>query len=278
MTFCARCGEEARADARFCSGCGSALRAPTVADSSLSMQPRDPPRLSANSFPQEGGRALRRPVLHRSAPTDRPPVQVTQARPRPPGARSQPISAKPGARDVRKYGDGSRSLSSTSSGPPSRVVSAAGRVSKEQIRREAGYLYYLGRDGYLWKTPTKFNSSGRKARVGTEKIVREDGYMYFLDMEGFLARLPMQREVPSAPAGTGARMATLNIAIATDPGQREAVMKRIQMVPGVTEVKLQGEYEPLDLAVRLEAPQMTRALEIMREVCKIPGVAYSASL
>ena len=176
------------------------------------------------------------------------------------------------------YGDGTRTLSSTSSGPPTQVVSAAGRVGKEQIRREAGYLYYLGRDGYLWKTPTKLNSSGRKARVGTEKIVREDGYMYFLDMEGFLARLPMKRDVPSVPAGTGAKMASISIAIATDPGQREAVMKRIQRVPGVTEVKLQGEYEPLDLAVRLEAPQMKRALEIMREVCRIPGVAYSASL
>ena len=38
----------------------------------------------------------------------------------------------------------------------------AERVGKEQIKREKGYLYYLGKDGYLWKTPTKLNKSGKK--------------------------------------------------------------------------------------------------------------------
>ena len=68
----------------------------------------------------------------------------------------------------------------------------AEKVGKEQIKREKGYLYYLGKDGYLWKTPTKLNKSGRKAKVGTEKIVRAEGYMYFLDKEGHVCRARMR--------------------------------------------------------------------------------------
>lgn len=67
----------------------------------------------------------------------------------------------------------------------------AERVSKEAIKRERGYLYYLGKDGYLWKTPTKLNKSGKKARVGSEVISREAGYMYFLDKKGFVSRAKM---------------------------------------------------------------------------------------
>jgi predicted enzyme related to lactoylglutathione lyase len=67
----------------------------------------------------------------------------------------------------------------------------AERVGKEAIKRERGYLYYLGKDGYLWKTPTKLNKAGKKARVGTEVISREDGYMYFLDKKGFVSRAKM---------------------------------------------------------------------------------------
>jgi hypothetical protein len=66
------------------------------------------------------------------------------------------------------------------------------RLSKERIKNEKGYLYYLGKDGYLWKTPTKLNKSGKKARVGSEKISREDGYMYFLDKKGYVARARMK--------------------------------------------------------------------------------------
>jgi hypothetical protein len=75
---------------------------------------------------------------------------------------------------------------------PARSPNMAERVGKEQIKREKGYLYYLGKDGYLWKTPTKLNKSGRKAKVGTEKVVRADGYMYFLDKKGYVSRARMK--------------------------------------------------------------------------------------
>jgi hypothetical protein len=70
----------------------------------------------------------------------------------------------------------------------------AERVGKEQIKREKGYLYYLGKDGYLWKTPTKLNKSGKKGRVSTETYDARpgDGYMYFLDKKGFVSRAKLK--------------------------------------------------------------------------------------
>lgn len=68
----------------------------------------------------------------------------------------------------------------------------AERVGKEQIVREKGYLYYIGLDGYLWKTPTLLNVGGRKARVSHEKFPRTYGYMYFLDKKGYVCRVRMK--------------------------------------------------------------------------------------
>ena len=68
----------------------------------------------------------------------------------------------------------------------------AERIGKEKVERENGYLYYLAKDGYIWKAPTKLNKRGRKAKVGTEKFKRETGYMYFLDKKGFVSRAKMK--------------------------------------------------------------------------------------
>jgi hypothetical protein len=70
----------------------------------------------------------------------------------------------------------------------------AERISKERIEREDGYLYYLGKDGYVWRTPMKANTKGKKARVGNEKINREEGYLYYIDKAGYVARAKMNRK------------------------------------------------------------------------------------
>ncbi len=70
----------------------------------------------------------------------------------------------------------------------------AKRVGTEAIQREDGYLYYLGKDGYVWRTPMKTNKSGKKARVGREKIEREEGYLYFIDKDGYVAKAKMNRK------------------------------------------------------------------------------------
>lgn len=62
------------------------------------------------------------------------------------------------------------------------------RISEERIEREPGYLYYLGSDGYVARSPMRNNRKGRKGKVGSEKVEREDGYMYFIDSDGYVAR------------------------------------------------------------------------------------------
>ncbi|MCL4324203.1 MAG: hypothetical protein M1144_01900 [Candidatus Thermoplasmatota archaeon] len=65
-------------------------------------------------------------------------------------------------------------------------------MGKEQIKWEKGYLYYLGKDGFIWKSPMKVNPKGKKAKVGTEKINREPGTMYYLDKAGYVAKAKMK--------------------------------------------------------------------------------------
>ncbi|BCS90855.1 MAG: hypothetical protein ARM1_0312 [Candidatus Micrarchaeota archaeon] len=68
------------------------------------------------------------------------------------------------------------------------------RIGHEKIEREEGYLYYVGKDGYVWKAPTKANRSGKKERVSKEKIEKEKGYLYYIDKNGYVARAKMNRE------------------------------------------------------------------------------------
>jgi len=70
----------------------------------------------------------------------------------------------------------------------------AERVGSERLEREDGYLYFLGKDGFVWKTPMKTNSRGRKGKVGSEKVKRETGYLYFIDKSGYVARAKMNRK------------------------------------------------------------------------------------
>lgn len=68
----------------------------------------------------------------------------------------------------------------------------AERIGKEKVNREEGYLYFIGKDGYVWATPMKHNKSGRKKRVGNEKIEKQEGYLYFLGKDGYVYRARMK--------------------------------------------------------------------------------------
>lgn len=68
------------------------------------------------------------------------------------------------------------------------------KIGSEAIEREDGYLYFLGKDGFVWRTPMKSNTRGRKSKIGTEKIKREQGYLYFIDKKGYVARAKMNRK------------------------------------------------------------------------------------
>ena len=69
----------------------------------------------------------------------------------------------------------------------------AERITKERVSRENGYLYFLGKDGYVCRTPMKSNTRGRKAKVGSERVNRAEGYLYFIDKSGYVARAKMNR-------------------------------------------------------------------------------------
>ena len=65
-------------------------------------------------------------------------------------------------------------------------------IGKEKIQREKGYLYFIGKDGYVWAAPMKHNTSGKKKKVSTEKTVKEKGYLYYLSKDGFVAKARMK--------------------------------------------------------------------------------------
>ncbi len=69
----------------------------------------------------------------------------------------------------------------------------AERMTDEKVKRADGFLYYLGKDGFVWRTPMKNNPGGRKAKVGSEKVSRADGFLYFIDKSGYVARTKMNR-------------------------------------------------------------------------------------
>lgn len=67
------------------------------------------------------------------------------------------------------------------------------KIGKEKISREKGYLYFVGKDGYVWAAPMKSNPSGKKKKVGKEKISKESGYMYFIGKDGYVSKANMKK-------------------------------------------------------------------------------------
>jgi hypothetical protein len=66
------------------------------------------------------------------------------------------------------------------------------KIGKEKINREKGYLYFIGKDGYVWAAPMKHNKTGKKKKVGTEKIAKEKGCMYYIGKDGYVAKAKMK--------------------------------------------------------------------------------------
>ncbi|MBD3397504.1 hypothetical protein GF412_00230 [Candidatus Micrarchaeota archaeon] len=66
------------------------------------------------------------------------------------------------------------------------------RIGSERISREDGYLYFVGKDGYVWRVPMKHNKRGSKKRVGTEKVQKEKGFLYYVGSDGFVYKAKMK--------------------------------------------------------------------------------------
>ena len=66
------------------------------------------------------------------------------------------------------------------------------KIGSERINREDGYLYFVGKDGYVWRVPMKHNKRGSKKRVGGEKVSKERGFLYYVGSDGFVYKAKMK--------------------------------------------------------------------------------------
>ena len=69
-------------------------------------------------------------------------------------------------------------------------------VANTGVSKDSGYLYYLGKDGNVWRN--KMARGGKKTGGGPEMVAsagvtREDGFLYYIDKGGNVARSPMAR-------------------------------------------------------------------------------------
>ncbi len=66
------------------------------------------------------------------------------------------------------------------------------RIGSEKIMREEGYLYFVGKDGFVWRVPMKHNKRGSKKKVGTQRVDKKRGYLYYVGDDGFVYQAKMK--------------------------------------------------------------------------------------
>jgi|TARA_B100000676_G_C17916747_1_gene753115 hypothetical protein len=71
----------------------------------------------------------------------------------------------------------------------------AEKVASTGVKKEKGYLYYLGKDGNVWRSQMARGDSkgGSAAKVADAGVTRESGYLYFIDKDGDVSRAKMAR-------------------------------------------------------------------------------------
>ena len=68
-------------------------------------------------------------------------------------------------------------------------------VARTGVTKEKGYLYYLGKDGNVWrsKMARAGKGGGNAEKVANAGVSRESGYLYFIDKDGDVSRAEMAR-------------------------------------------------------------------------------------
>ena len=71
----------------------------------------------------------------------------------------------------------------------------AEKVKTTGVKKESGYLYYLGKDGNVWRSQMARagKGGGNAQKVADAGVKREAGYLYFIDKNGDVARSKMAR-------------------------------------------------------------------------------------
>ena len=68
-------------------------------------------------------------------------------------------------------------------------------VAKSGVSKEKGYLYYLGKDGNVWRSQMARagKGGGNAEKVADAGVTRESGYLYYIDKNGDFSSSPMAR-------------------------------------------------------------------------------------
>ena len=68
-------------------------------------------------------------------------------------------------------------------------------VKRVGVSKESGYLYYLGKDGNVWrsKMARAGKGGGNAEKVSDAGVSRQSGYLYYIDKNGDVSRSPMAR-------------------------------------------------------------------------------------
>ena len=67
------------------------------------------------------------------------------------------------------------------------------------LKREKGYLYYINKEGDLWKVAARDKT--KKAIVKPLGIKKDDGYLYYLDKDGDISKSKMVSGNRRPPTG-----------------------------------------------------------------------------
>tara|TARA_B100000676_G_scaffold252190_1_gene257492 strand:- start:421 stop:654 length:234 start_codon:yes stop_codon:yes gene_type:complete len=69
------------------------------------------------------------------------------------------------------------------------------KVKTTGVTKEKGWLYYLGKDGNVWRSRmARGNDKGGDAnKVADAGVTRDKGWLYFIDKGGDVAKVPMAR-------------------------------------------------------------------------------------
>ena len=71
----------------------------------------------------------------------------------------------------------------------------AEKVKTVGVSKQSGFLYYLGKDGNVWrsKMARAGKGGGNAERVANAGVSRQSGYLYFIDKDGDVSRAKMAR-------------------------------------------------------------------------------------
>ena len=62
----------------------------------------------------------------------------------------------------------------------------AEKMATTGVKKDKGYLYYLGKDGNVWRSKMARGASkgGSAEKVADANVKREGGFLYFIDKDG----------------------------------------------------------------------------------------------